>query len=88
MTASKQTNKARPPKVELGMKGMIIGVAVGMVAGLGIEITTTQKPLVMQLSGLAGFAVGLLVETIRLWWRKRKRRESQKASGSIPRHLR
>jgi F0F1-type ATP synthase assembly protein I len=58
----------RPSKPKFALLGIIAGTITGMAFGFAIEMTSHPSPLFMQAGGLAGFVVGLLVESARFWW--------------------
>ena len=74
--------KKNPPeyrrKMQLGLMWIAVGVVLGMLVGLGVEMTKGVSVVVMQLGAMAGGFVGFLVEVILLVWRKWKRRELPK----------
>ncbi len=65
--------KARPVKVQFGMMPLVIGVVTGMLAGLIVELIKGPHQIYMQIGGIAGIALGALVEGVRYAWRKWKR---------------
>ena len=66
---SKRERVSRPKKPEFAMTGVIVGLVVGWLAGLGLEVLLHQKMIVMMLSGVAGVLLGTAFEAIRFWWR-------------------
>ncbi len=66
----------RLPPVQFGILGLAVGAVAGMLAGLAVEIAQGElKAIIMQIGSVAGVTVGFLVESVRFWWRKRKRNE-------------
>lgn len=75
-------SKKSPPqyrrKVQLGFTWIAVGIVLGMLVGLGVEMTKGVSVVVMQLWSLAGGCAGFLVEVVILIWRKWKQRELPK----------
>ena len=60
--------------MEFSWTGIVIGAFTGMLVGLILSMVLKPNLLRAQLCGAAGLALGALVEGVRFWWRKRKRR--------------
>lgn len=73
---SRQKRAHRPPKPEFSLLGVIVGVSVGEVLALGIEVAARNlNMLIMLAGGIAGLVVGSVVEVGRFCWRKHQWRK-------------
>lgn len=54
------------------MTGVLVGIAMGWVVGLGLELVYHKHTLLMLASSIAGLALGTGFEAIRLRWRLRR----------------
>jgi len=73
---SRETRSRRPPKPEFSLLGVIVGVAVGEVLALGIEVAASNmNMLIMLAGGIVGLLVGSVVEMGRFCWRKHQWRQ-------------
>lgn len=69
---SKHERARRPTKPEFAWTGVIVGILVGWVGSLVVEIGMGRpKALVMIVGGVAGVLLGFGFEGIRYWWRYR-----------------
>lgn len=71
MNRSKHDRQARPGKVEFATTGIVIGLFMGLVAGLMAEILWDGGMLAMQAACGVGVVVGTVVEAFRFGWGKR-----------------
>ena len=69
-------NRHRSSKPEFSLLGVIVGVAVGEVIALGIEVAAqNMNMLIMVAGGVVGLGVGSVVEAGRFCWRKHQWRQ-------------
>jgi uncharacterized membrane protein YcjF (UPF0283 family) len=78
---SRNKRAQRPKKPEFAMTGILVGMVVGWIVGLGIELRFKQNMLIMMGTGIAGLVLGAGFEAIRFWWRMRRFRVG-KQSGA------
>lgn len=75
---------SRLPKPKFAMTGIVAGVVVGMALGGVVEMASRPSPIFMQIGGIVGLAAGVLVESVRYWWRKhiyhRRQTEASRAT--------
>lgn len=79
---SRQTRSQRLPKPEFSLMGVIVGVAVGEVLALGIEVAARNlNMLIMLAGGIVGLVVGSVVEVGRFCWRKHQWRQGHSVTS-------
>lgn len=61
------------------MAGIIVGIVVGWIVGLGIELCFKQNMLIMMGTGIAGLLLGAGFEAFRFRWRMRRFRIGQQS---------
>lgn len=54
------------------MTGILVGVVVGWIVGLGLELRIKPNMLFMMGTGIGGLVLGAGFEAIRFWWRMRR----------------
>lgn len=71
MSHSKQVRKTRPSEPEFGYAGILIGVGVGNIAGVVVEITRGGGRLALLAGAVAGCILGGIFELVRFLARRR-----------------
>lgn len=71
--------RKRQPRPEFSTTFVAVGMGIGMVGGLVVEVALNRLEKLIMLAGmLAGMAVAAAVAGVRYWWEKRAWRRSQK----------
>ncbi|MDP3073801.1 MAG: hypothetical protein Q8N18_26185 [Opitutaceae bacterium] len=74
---SKALRRPRPAAAEFEMTGLAVGAGCGMLVGVAAEFVVRPSALIMFAGGVAGAALGGVVELVRFWWRKRAQKKTQ-----------
>jgi hypothetical protein len=77
LNISKRERRVRPVKPEFALTGVGIGLPVGLLTGLAVEMFWKQKMIVMVLGGFAGVLLGAGFEAIRFGWRMQRFRAAK-----------
>lgn len=71
--------KKRTPRPSFSTTFVAIGMGIGMLGGLVVEVAVNRLDKLIMLAGmLAGMAVSSAVAGVRYWWEARAWRRSQK----------
>lgn len=70
----------RPAKPEYAMTGILVGIALGWIVGLGLELVYKKHTVLMIGAGVAGLILGAGFEATRFWWRMRRFRADNEPS--------